>query len=186
MVSWLGFEPLTSRSRGGRSITWAIRPNKPLIFTSFCKWTILPNRNHASSRMLKLHTCTQQTPALIVTAWCAASATLDCVTERWKSLISWQMWPFSAASAFLPQKALMNAHKLTNVTVFCCLSIFATASFWTKWCTKSETWRPWLITLSTGNSIKASWALVHQCKTTRWLDDRNGTYSTECSLTFLE
>jgi hypothetical protein len=27
MVSWLGFEPLTSRSRGGRSTTWAIRPD---------------------------------------------------------------------------------------------------------------------------------------------------------------
>jgi hypothetical protein len=26
-VSWLGFEPLTSRSRGGRSTTWAIRPD---------------------------------------------------------------------------------------------------------------------------------------------------------------
>jgi hypothetical protein len=30
MVSWLGFEPLTSRSRGGRSTTWAIQPDKCL------------------------------------------------------------------------------------------------------------------------------------------------------------
>jgi hypothetical protein len=32
--------------------------------------------------MLKLRTRTQQTLALIVTAWCASSATLECVTER--------------------------------------------------------------------------------------------------------
>jgi hypothetical protein len=36
------------------------------------------------ARMLKLHTCTPQTPALIVKAWCAACATLDCVTEHKK------------------------------------------------------------------------------------------------------
>jgi hypothetical protein len=34
------------------------------------------------ARMLKLHTRTLQTPALIVMAWCAARATLVCVTER--------------------------------------------------------------------------------------------------------
>jgi uracil phosphoribosyltransferase len=57
------------------------------------------------ARTLKLHTCTQQRPALIVTAWCAASATLECVT-----------------------RVLKNAQKLKNVTVFCCLSIFAPSS----------------------------------------------------------
>jgi hypothetical protein len=31
--------------------------------------------------MLKLHTRTLQTSALIVTAWCAARATLECETE---------------------------------------------------------------------------------------------------------
>jgi hypothetical protein len=32
--------------------------------------------------MLKLRTRTQQTLALIVTAWCVSNATLECVTER--------------------------------------------------------------------------------------------------------
>jgi hypothetical protein len=50
--------------------------------------------------MLKLHTSTQQTLALIVTA----SATGVC------------------------DRALKNAQDLKNVTVFCCLSVFAIAS----------------------------------------------------------
>jgi hypothetical protein len=33
MVSWLGFEPLTSRSRGRRSTTWAIRPDNNVVLT---------------------------------------------------------------------------------------------------------------------------------------------------------
>jgi hypothetical protein len=57
------------------------------------------------ARLLKLHTYTQQTTAFIETAWFAAGASLDCVTERWKTLKSWQiLWPFSAASVFLPQQ----------------------------------------------------------------------------------
>jgi hypothetical protein len=32
--------------------------------------------------MVKLRTRTQKILALIVTAWCASSATLECVTER--------------------------------------------------------------------------------------------------------
>jgi hypothetical protein len=56
--------------------------------------------------MLILHTRIQQTPALIVTAWCAAHAILECVRE-----------------------SIEKRSQVENVTVFCCLSIFATASF---------------------------------------------------------
>jgi hypothetical protein len=55
--------------------------------------------------MLKLCTRIQQTLTLIVTAWCAASASLECDT------------------------VLKNAHQLENVTIFCCLSISVTVSF---------------------------------------------------------
>jgi hypothetical protein len=58
------------------------------------------------ARMLKMHTRTQQTPALTKTACCAACAPLEC------------------------DRAFKNVQELTNMTVFCCFSIFATASFW--------------------------------------------------------
>jgi hypothetical protein len=91
------------------------------------------------SRMQKLHTSTKHTLALIVTVRCAACEALQvCVTERYKTLRNWK-----------------------NFT------IFYHRKFLTKWCFASETLKPnWLLTLSTGNSIKAR-AYVHQGKTTR-------------------
>jgi hypothetical protein len=55
--------------------------------------------------MLKYHTPTQQTLGLILTACCAVCAT------------------------GVRFRALKNAQELKNVTIFCCLSIFSTASF---------------------------------------------------------
>jgi hypothetical protein len=55
--------------------------------------------------MLKSGTDTQQTPALIVTAWFAAHATLERVTECWKTLKSWKKKrQIPAASALLQQQ----------------------------------------------------------------------------------
>jgi hypothetical protein len=66
--------------------------------------------------MLKLHIRIQQNPAIIVAALCAA--------RIWNVL------------------AFKNVHKLKNMFVFCCLSIFCHSMFLTKYCTASETWKP--------------------------------------------
>jgi hypothetical protein len=58
------------------------------------------------TRLLRLRTRTQHTLALIVTAWRVSSAILECVAV-----------------------SVENAQKVKNVTLFCCLSIFATAGF---------------------------------------------------------
>jgi hypothetical protein len=58
-------------------------------------------------RMLKLLAFTQSTSALIATDLCAASETLECVTERCKKRSRFEK----------------------NVTAFCCLSLFATTRF---------------------------------------------------------
>jgi hypothetical protein len=51
--------------------------------------------------MVKLHTRTQQTPALIVTAWCAARATMNRVSAL-QIAHRLKKWLFSAATEFLP------------------------------------------------------------------------------------
>jgi hypothetical protein len=79
------------------------------------------------ARMLKLRTRTQQVLALIVTARCAASATVECVTERWKMLTKWKCDYF-----LLPQHFFYK--------------------FLSKSYTANETWKSWLLTLSAGNS----------------------------------
>jgi hypothetical protein len=56
--------------------------------------------------MLKFHTRTQHTSTFIVTDWYAARATEMC------------------------DRALKIAHEIKNLIGFCCLSIFATTSFW--------------------------------------------------------
>jgi hypothetical protein len=64
--------------------------------------------------MLKLHTRTLKTPALIDMAWCAARATLSCVCDRaLKNAQKLKNATVSAASAFLPQQLsdkLMNCN----------------------------------------------------------------------------
>jgi hypothetical protein len=84
------------------------------------------------ARMLQSHTRIQQTPALVVTAWYAARATLGCVTERWKTFAKWKMGLF-----------------------FCLPQHFCHNKFLTERCTANETLKSWLLTLSTGNSTKA-------------------------------
>jgi hypothetical protein len=85
--------------------------------------------------MLKLHTRTQQTPSLIFNG-------LVCYT----------------CSSGVCDRALKKRPRVENVTFFCCccLSIFATSKFLTKLCITHVTLKPWLLTLSTGYSIKAS------------------------------
>jgi hypothetical protein len=127
----------------------------PLIFTRFCKSTLLSKQSK-----LERWNRTQETPALIATAWRAAFATLEYVTERWKTLKSLQMWPFYAASAFLPQQVFWRNNAL------------------------KEHWNL-DIKLSTGTSISINAMIwVHPSKTTWWLDDKNWACWTECFLTF--
>jgi hypothetical protein len=110
--------------------------------------------------MLKLRTRTQQTLALIVTAWCASSATL----ERWQR-VEKRSRSEKCDHFLLPRQFSYN-------------------KFLTERCTANETLKSWLLTLSTGNSIKAK-AWAHQGKTTGWLEDRNWATWTQCSLTLL-
>jgi hypothetical protein len=108
------------------------------------------------TRMQKLRTRTQQTPASIVTAWCAACATLECVTKRWKR------------------------SDVENFDCFLLPQHFCHSKFPTKRCTECESAKS-----STSNSMKArDW--VHQVNTTWWLDNRHWAYCSQCPLTFFE
>jgi hypothetical protein len=108
-----------------------------------------------------LHTRTQQTLALIVTAWCAAWATSG-----------------------MCGRALKNGQKLKHVTNFGRFIIFFHTRFLTKWCIASKTLKPWLLILFNGASLKAmTW--VNRGKTTRWLDYGNSLLGILCSLTFV-
>jgi hypothetical protein len=94
------------------STTSGIRDGVGMKWVNFHKiLQINTTAETTQARMLKLHTCTQQTSALFVTALCAASATLECVTKRWKTLKSWHIWPLYAALAFLP---LQVSDKMTH------------------------------------------------------------------------
>jgi hypothetical protein len=98
---------------------------------------------------LKLHTRSQHTPALIATAWCVPRSTLECV-PAWKKCSKVK----KNARFMLPQH-------------------FCHRKFLTKWCFASEPLKPWLLTLSTGNSIKAraweqKYIKMHQIFTSCW------------------